>query len=268
MPAMPVNPQPTPPLRRVPAVDRAARMLAILAQERTALSLSELARRLDASKGSVRDILETLRDHGLVDRDDGSKLYQLGGGLIRLGALTRSRLGVGETSRPFLRALAEETGEVAVLAAIQVDRLVVSQTAEPEQRSLPMNVHATPGAAIPLLAGACGKVLLAFAPGRHELRDVVSTFDPAELASVRAQGYAVDDEEYLLGIRGVSAPVIDGEGEITALILVSGLSASFPRERLEAFGRATAAAARTISAALGAPPVPDDAPASPVVRAP
>ncbi len=229
------------------------------------MSLSDLARRLDASKGTVRDILETLRHHGILDRHEDSKLYSLGGRLIRLGVLARTRLGLGDTARPFLRRLAEETGEVAVLLTLGDGRLLVSQIAEPDQRLLPMSLHATLGSSIPLLAGACGKVLLAVGSGGSD-NDPRGTMpvDAAELARVRTLGYALDDEEYLEGIRGVSSPVIDDEGEIAALILVSGLSASFPRERLDAFGRATATAARAISAALGAPPVPDDAPASPV----
>ncbi len=246
----------TPPSRPVPAVDRAARMLAILEGERGPLSLSELARRLDASKGTVRDILETLRHHGLVARDEESKLYDLGGRLIGLGARARARLGVGEVARPFLQTLAESTGEVAVLLAIRDDRLVVVETAEPERRALPMAVHAAPGAAIPLHAGACGKIVHAFAP---ELSEAAAAEPPtdAELELVRDQRFALDDEEYLEGIRGVAAPVTDASGVLVALILVSGLSASLTLERLAGAGREAANAAGAISAAVGAPPLPD-----------
>lgn len=244
---MPIESYSTPPSRVVPAVDRAARMLAILERERGPLSLSEIARRLDASKGTVRDILETLRHHGLVARDDDSKLYELGGRLIALGARARARLGVGEAAKPFLEALAASTMEVAVLLSIAPDKLVVVEAAEPSTRVLPMSVHATPGAALPLAAGACGKALGALGV------ELEVPLDPAEAETIRARGYALDDEEYLEGIRGVSAPVFDAAGELAALLLVSGLSASLTWSRLEDVGRETAAAARAISAALGAP---------------
>lgn len=224
-------------------------MLAILENERGPLSLSEIARRLDASKGTVRDVLETLRHHGLVARDDDSKLYELGGRLIALGVRARARLGVGEAARPFVEALAEATMEVAVLLSIAPDKLVVVEAAEPSTRALPMAVHATPGAALPLLAGACGKALRAYGV------ELQLELDAAELETIRARGYAVDDEEYLEGIRGVSAPVFDAGGGLAALILVSGLSASLTLSRLDDVGRDTAAAARAISAALGAPRV-------------
>jgi len=57
--------------RVVPAVDKAARLLAQLGSGET-LGISELARRIAASKGTVRDILLTLASHGLVERTGGS----------------------------------------------------------------------------------------------------------------------------------------------------------------------------------------------------
>lgn len=238
----------------VPAVDRAARMLGILEEEQAPLSISELGRRLDASKGAVREVLETLRYHGLVERDDDSKLYQLGSRLIRLGALARSRIGLAAAARPHLRRLADQSGETALLLQVSTDRLVIHETAEPQQRQLPMSVTATPGATIPLLAGACGKVVLAFLDSEeipHAGGKAVAS--PDELALVRERFYALDDEEYFTGVRGVSAPILQGDGYLAGLLLVSGLSASLGAERLEPLGEATADAARAISVALGAP---------------
>ncbi len=248
--------------RLVPAVDRAARVLGMLEESAQPLSISDLARRLDASKGSVREVLETLRHHGFVARDDDSKLYQLGRRLIRLGALARSRVSTGVAAMPFLKQLADESGEAALLLLVQEERLVISEKAEPENRIHPMTVVAQTGASIPLLAGACGKVVLAY--GVHAAEQAaeaaqvagvpsVLTVSEEELAAVRAQGYALDDGEYLDGIRGTCAPVFDASGEVVGLLLVSGLAVSMRRENLDSIGRATGTAARGISEALGAP---------------
>ena len=254
-------PESSPPPRLVPAVDRAARLLGLLEDEQHPLSISDLARRLSASKGSIREVLETLRHHGLVVRDEDSKLYQLGPRLIRLGTLARSRISIGVAAQPFLEQLADESGEVALLLLAQGDKLVIHEKAEPEDRIQPMSVVAHTGASIPLLAGACGKVVLA-----HGLLTTEAAAEAAvvaggpqalsvpedELARVREQGYATDDEQYLDGIRGVSAPVFDEGGQLVGLLLVSGLAASMRREQLDAIGEAAARAARRISEALGA----------------
>ncbi len=247
--------QPSPPPRIVPAVDRAARILSILEEERRSLSISELGRRLNASKGTVREVLETLRHHGLVERDEESKLYRLGARLIRLGAVARSRIGLAVVARPHLRRLADESGETTLLLQIHGEHLVIHETAEPQQRRLPMSVTPTPGASIPLLAGACGKVVLAFIdPEELPAAGTRPVAAEDELAQVRSRFYALDDEEYLPGVRGVSAPILQADGYLAGLLLVSGLSASLGTERLVPLGEATAAAAREISIALGAPP--------------
>lgn len=237
----------------VPAVDRAARILRMLEEEGAPLSISALARRLDASKGAVREVLETLRYHGLVERDEESKLYGLGARLIRLGALARSRIGLAAAARPHLRSLADESGETALLLQMQHGQLVIQETAEPSERRLPVSVTATPGATIPLLAGACGKVVLAFleadeipvAEGGVEVTE-------EELEVVRTRFYALDDEEYFAGVRGVAAPILQENGYLVGLLLVSGLAASLGAEQLEPLGERAAAAARSISRALGA----------------
>jgi len=244
--------EPIPPQRIVPAVDRAARMLRMLEEEQAPLSISTLARRLDASKGAVREVLETLRYHGLVARDEETKLYGLGARLIRLGALARARVGIAAAARPHLRSLADENGETALLLQIQEGQLVVHETAEPEQRRLPVSVTATPGATIPLLAGACGKVVLAFLDPEETPAGGSPTVTDEELADVRARFYAVDDEEYFAGVRGVSAPILQEDGYLIGVLLVSGLAASLQADQLEPIGEQAAAAAREISAALGA----------------
>ena len=74
-----------------------------------------------------------------------------------------------------------------------------------------------------------------------------------ELERVRRHGYATDDEEYLNGVRAASAPVFDARGRLVAAVLVVALTGSLAAEALPATGQRTAAAARAISAALGAP---------------
>ena len=99
--------------RVVPAVDRAARMLAIIEGAGRPMSISELAAELHASKGTVREILETMRAHGLLDRDETTKLYRLGPQLVRLGASSGDSLDLGAVARPTLNRLAESSREIA-----------------------------------------------------------------------------------------------------------------------------------------------------------
>jgi DNA-binding IclR family transcriptional regulator len=247
-------------LRPVPAVDRAARLLDVFEAEGRPLGISDLARRLGASKGSVRDILETLRWHGLLQRDDATKLYQLGPRLVRLGQAALARLDLPVVARPFLADLADATGETVLLLVPQGERALILDKAE---GNATMRVSAPVGRRIPVLAGAVGKVTLAHtdpaertrrlaALPRYTARTVVDATALAhQLEQVLRDGYALDDEEYLDGVRAAAAPVRDASGRLVAVLLTVGLAGSLSADHLPDTGATTARAAATLSAALG-----------------
>lgn len=244
--------------RVVPAVDRAARMLALIEGAGRPMSITELAGALDASKGTVREILETLREHGLLDRDEATKLYRLGPQLLRLGASSGDSIDLLSAARPHLERLSSSLREIAVLLTPHDDRLLIQAAAEPADPRVPILVSATPGRAFPATAGACGKVLLAWgAPSlrpaiRKALRRNGVAADGVAEAVLR-DGYATDDEEFMPGVRGVSAPVFGASGRLAGLLLVSGLAGSLTPERLPVAARATREAAEAISRAIGGP---------------
>jgi len=247
-----------PATRVVPAVDRAARILALIEAEGRPMSITELGRRLDASKGTVRDILETLRSHGLLDRDAQTKHYRLGPQLVRLGASSRGGQDIVAVARPHLVALSDSQRENVVLLLPQGERLLIEEVFQPGDPRTPLLVTATPGRTIPGTAGACGKVMMAWSDAHMRLKLRQSAGKPqelldAELRETRRRGYAISDEEFAEGVRGVSAPILGASGSLIGIVLLSGLVASFKRERFREVGAATQAAAHAISLALGGP---------------
>lgn len=82
-------------LRPVPAIDKAARVLRALAEGGRPMGISELARALRISKGTLRDVLLTLDAYGFVVRDPDTR--------FRLGPELRA---LADASTPDLRELA------------------------------------------------------------------------------------------------------------------------------------------------------------------
>ncbi|MBV9172913.1 MAG: IclR family transcriptional regulator [Chloroflexi bacterium] len=247
----------------MPAVDRAAHLLELLESDARPMTISELARQLGINKGTMRDLLETLRAHGLVERDEARKLYRLGPRLARLGMAALGQVDVANVARPFLTELAAGVNGAVLLLVPDGDRATIVDKVDGGRVAL--EVSATIGRRIRLAAGATGKVFLAYrgdteraeylAQRTHSTARTI--IDPAEYAAeleqTRRLGYATDDEEYLAGVRATAAPVFDARGRVAAALLVVGLVASLPVDDLPRIGQATARTARSISSAIGAP---------------
>jgi DNA-binding IclR family transcriptional regulator len=227
------------------------------------MTISELARSLGINKGTTRDLLETLRMHGLLERDDGNKSYRLGPRLARLGMSALGQLDLSALAHPFLAELAQQVDGSVLLVVPHGDRATIVDKVDAGR--VAVQVSANVGSRIRLAAGACGKVFLAYSvtpdiepylqrlarPTPNTIQDVEEY--RRELERVRRQGYATDDEEYLTGVRATSAPVFDARGRLVAAVLVVALTGSLPVEALPQTGQRTARTARAISAALGAP---------------
>ena len=254
----------TEPRPSVPAVARAIRILEELGRDDEGRPLSELARRLGLSKSTAWGLLGTLEQHGLVERDPATRAYRLGVGLLALGSPVLRRLDLGTAARPELERLRDLTGETAILHVPQGEEYVIVERAEPDTQ---LKVVARAGLRLPAFAGSVAKILLAARPAA-EAEALVrrgplpafaerSVTDPDryldELARVRRQGYALEQDEYLRGVRAASAPVRDGSARAIATISVVGAASRLSERRLRAVVPELVASAATVSRSLGAP---------------
>jgi DNA-binding IclR family transcriptional regulator len=198
--------------RVVPAVDKAARLLAELRDDE-GLGISELARRINASKGTVRDILLTLASHGLITRDPDGR-FRRGG----------QRFDLTHLAGPHLDALLAAFGETALLGIVTDGGVEIAARAEP---STDLHMSAPIGRRLPANVGAHAKVLTGHA-------DV---------------GY--DDEEYLAGVRAVAAPIVDARGRRIAALIVVGFKEQLDMRTLKRIGEACSREAASLSTQLG-----------------
>jgi DNA-binding IclR family transcriptional regulator len=198
--------------RVVPAVDKAAKLLAEL-REDEGLGISELARRIKASKGTVRDILLTLTAHDLIARDPDGR-FRRGG----------QRFDLTHLARPHLDALLAAFGETALLGIVTDGGVEIAARAEP---TTDLHVSAPIGRRLPANVGAHAKVLSGGA-------DI-----------------GFDDQEYLAGVRAVAAPVVDARGRRVAALLVVGFKERLDMRTLKRIGDACAREATELSAQLG-----------------
>jgi IclR family acetate operon transcriptional repressor len=253
----------------VPAVDRAARVLRALsvhegdASHQPGMSASELSRQLGVSKSTLSSLLATLERHGLVQRDPVTRRVRLGLGLLELAAAVSADVDVRAAVRPHLRRLSQHSGETAILHLVSGDHVRIAEHAEP---STQLKVVAPLGIRLPRFAGSVAKVLLAgLEPGEAEAivhGDELPAFTPRsivdprayleQVARTRRRGYARENEEYLVGVSAVSAPVINHEGRTIGTISVACVKTR-ARERLLELTEPVMEAAAQTSRRLGAP---------------
>ena len=127
----------------------------------------------------------------------------------------------------------------------------------PQQK--PLRVVSEVGRRVPLHSSAIGKCLLAFSEiplpeqmKRYTDRTIVEIRQlELELEQIRFQGYAVDDEELTLGVRGIASPIRNREGRTIATIGLSGPSVRLTLDIIPKFAELLVKSSQDISAELG-----------------
>jgi DNA-binding IclR family transcriptional regulator len=245
----------------VRAVDRALDILLCFNSNENALSMTQIAERVDIHKSTVHRLLATLEAKRFLQRDKGTGLYRLGFQLVELASLVLLDMDLPRWAGPYLQRLADDCGETVDLAALDGDHVVYLQVVDSPQR---LKIAAAVGQRLPAFCTATGKAFLAFLPadqvnrilalGQPRYTDGTLT-TPAELqrdlASTRERGFAMSEQEFESDINAVAAPIRDASGYPIGAIAIVGPAFRLPRERMLSLGREVLAATEAISHEVG-----------------
>lgn len=247
---------------QVQSLVRALRLLSVVAKADDGLTLTETAQRASLPVSSAHRLLSTLQQERFVRFDHertrwfvGVEAFVAGSGFLR----SRDLVAV---ARPYMRHLMEESGETVSLAVEEGGQAIY--LAQVECRQL-MRALASPGQRAPLHSSAVGKAMIAFAgePRKQSLMDNVhlerftdrTIVRPAAFADAieeaRKRSFAVDDEEYAVGLRCVAAPIFNEAYEAIAAISLSGPKARITDPKLEALAALAQSAATKITRDYG-----------------
>ncbi|WP_169806917.1 IclR family transcriptional regulator [Actinomadura macra] len=215
---------------------------------------TEVAHRLGLSVSTAHRIVRALHDTGMLGRDALSDRYYLGPTAAILGRLALERMGA-TLLQPELSALRDGTGE-AVSLGVRVGDEVAVLLHLPSAH--PLRYDQPPGARNPIHGCAMGKALLAFEDGVVTLPERLPRYTPStlttraelegDLARVRQRGFSLNEEERIVGVRAVAAPVRDGSGRVFAAVALQGPAVRFGADRMPALAEAVLAAADRLTA--------------------
>jgi IclR family KDG regulon transcriptional repressor len=239
-----------------PSVKRAFEILKLVSTSREGVGISEIARGLGMAKSTVHGMTSALEEIGVVLRDPATKRYTLGFTLFELGKKAYSQIDLKDLARPVAEELMERTSASVFLGVLNWDHVTVLDVVDPRTE---LKITAPIGTTLPLLAGAVGKVFLSKLD-EEEVRRIIKTKGLTrftensitsterylqEIRAARETGFATDDEEYILGVRAVAAPINRAEPLMSAIWVV-GLKASLDEEKMKLVTRYAVDAARAI----------------------
>ena len=235
---------------------RAFEILKLVSASKDGVGISEIARGLGMAKSTVHGMTSALEELGVVLRDPVTKRYTLGFTLFELGKNAYSQIDLKDLARPVAEELMERTGASVFLGVLNWDHITVLDVVEPRTE---LKITAPIGTTLPLLAGAVGKIFLSKLD-EQEAKRIIKTRGLTrftensitnterylqEIRAARESGFATDDEEYILGVRAVAAPIKEAAPVMSAIWVV-GLKASLDEDRMKQVTQYAVDAARGI----------------------
>ena len=242
------------------AVDRAARLLSEVVHSADPMTFTELSGATGLAKSTTSRLLLALERNGLVRRDDHGRFLP-GEMFVSFAWRGGAEAGLVAVAQPFLERLGKATGETINLGVATSG--MVEQIAQVDSTYFIGGTNWV-GLSVPLHCSALGKVLLAYGTaqisGQPPAGKLARRTDKpitseaalrAELAGVRARGYAITDEELEPGLIAVAAPVHGFDGAVVAALSVSAPTTRMTRDRLTTAAGHCVAEAAGLSAVLG-----------------
>lgn len=208
-------------------------------------TLMEVARALGWTKATAFRHLVTLTSLGYLELDADTGRYRPTVRVLRLGSAYLSAASLPELAGPALERLSARFGESVNMAVLDGTEVVyVARVGS--KRILSTNLRV--GARLPAHCTSMGKVLLAYLDEAQQrelmARMTFERFTPRtvtsaarlrqQLRSIRAAGWAVNDQELDMGLRSCAAPVFGRGGRAVAAVNMSVSSAQATRAEVEA----------------------------------
>jgi DNA-binding IclR family transcriptional regulator len=213
-----------------------------VAQSQHSLGIVELAQKLGFSKSTTHGIVHALLREGVLTQGPGARKLSLGPTIAELAVANWNQELVTQMAQPILNEIRDKINETVILGVRLRNRVLIIATAEATEF---LKISALVGSTIPLLGGAVGKVFLSTENPYHAAQLIeeygLPRYTPqsitdihnylSELEQVHTQGYAIDIEEYIQGIRAVAVALHNQRG-LPAALWVVGITANLDREKM------------------------------------
>ncbi|WP_322998288.1 IclR family transcriptional regulator [Castellaniella sp.] len=206
-------------------------LLEVIAEKDQYFSLQSLVEELGLPKPTLHRMLQQLDSAGMIQRDGDGRHYSTAARLRRIAENLLLNNTMHGARRNVLRTLVAEVGESCNITSCAGSEVLYLDRVE---TPAPLRFYLHPGSRVPVHCSASGKLFLAqmtpsqrrrlLVPGTLEKYTDMTITDPqaleAELQRAVADGYAMDNEEFLPGLTciAVRVPVLSGKSNLAVAI--------------------------------------------------
>lgn len=244
------------------SLERGLNVVELISASHHAMGTREIARALNLSPAIIQRLLNTLSERNYIQQDPATRRYRIGYRMLSISASLQASDVLLAEGKKALEDIVRQIRVDAYLGALKQDSIIYLLSINGNG---PVTVKTEIGQRIPIHSTALGKVLLAAMPD-HEVLDLLgqgplpamtpkTITDPQKLIlaleDVRRNGYASVEDENILGISSVGAPVRDAAGRTCAAISVSYSRHFTPELDETSVASLVLAAARAISQGVG-----------------
>lgn len=239
---------------------RLLRLIDALCSSQGPAALAGLAASAGLSKPTAHRLLRVLTEEGWAVAHDGGR-YSIGPAVRALGAAVTGS-GSRDSIERVIVELQKDVRQTVHVGVRSGDRIIYTHKVEGDQ---PFAMSSRVGMYQPLHSTAIGKCILADLdedalselagrtglPGRT---DATITTLPAlreELAKVRAEGYALDEQENEANVRCVAVPVRAAENRVIGAVSISTVTFVVAREEVLELCEALKRTARKLEPLFG-----------------
>lgn len=230
------------------SVHKTFALLEYFTTQKPAWGVTELAKEIGSNKSTVFRFLAQMHAIGILDKDERTEKYRLGLKLFELGNRVQLRTAFVEKTHPVLVSVAKSITETVHIAVFKNHQVFYVDKVESPQ-GLTISSHI--GSYNPAYSTALGKVLLAFLPNEEQVKtlDFIFEKDKAtaftertitdkakmseELERIKDAAYAIDREEFELGLICVAIPIFNQRKEVVASLSASGPASRFKEEEVQ-----------------------------------
>ncbi|MDR0568287.1 MAG: IclR family transcriptional regulator [Spirochaetaceae bacterium] len=227
-------------IKKNQSLRKALRILEGMTKIHTPARLQDIAENLNIPQSTLLRFLNTYIDFGYVKQDPDTLCYYLTLKLTELGARTEEHFPLQSSLSKYVKQISAHFKESASLCIEQDMQMVYIATEEGPDRMLKTLQRI--GRIAPMHATGVGKLHLmnysdqrllelehTFGFPRYTEHTITALADlKAEIAEIRAKGYAIDNEECEIGVKCIAVGIQNYTKRI-----VAGISLSAPVTRLD-----------------------------------